>query len=350
MKWSLEEYCQGQSPIDIVSLKEVGGLITNEFFTALDLPSVHPFCENLEDDKFPGAGVPPMGNLGFEHRFDGLSRYDILVTLWMMVAPPLLAMAELWLRLFAGALAPIGTIYLIFFNEGRKQSSKYSGSSPVKLSAIVILTVLSSLVIMTDTLYCLENGPTYGFFLFSLAVTVSLRVCILRNLSQTSVAVFGLFLLSVYLVWQDDDVVFGGKIDQVTITEGLYYNNANKFVSEIVANWPEKFRLYDKAHGASFMLSTGDSRTGIPFLVNHLPNPEWRRFFLEVDHDEYIALDISFPKSGHDNMNPLYMILHGLNGGSNEEYVRDFTFRRNSENSTVVVMVARGLMDLPIKG
>jgi predicted alpha/beta-fold hydrolase len=84
--------------------------------------------------------------------------------------------------------------------------------------------------------------------------------------------------------------------------------------------------------------------------VNHLPNPEWKRLFLDVDDDEYVALDISFPPTGHNKQNPVYLILHGLNGGSNEEYVRDFTIRRNSENSTVVVMVARGLMDLPIKG
>jgi predicted alpha/beta-fold hydrolase len=38
-----------------------------------------------------------------------------------------------------------------------------------------------------------------------------------------------------------------------------------------------------------------------------------------------------------------------LNGGSQEEYVMEFTHRRNAEGSTVVVMVARGLMDLPLK-
>ena len=44
------------------------------------------------------------------------------------------------------------------------------------------------------------------------------------------------------------------------------------------------------------------------------------------------------------------MVLHGLNGGSHEEYVRDLAIRRTAEGSTVVVMVARGLMDLPIRG
>jgi hypothetical protein len=33
-----------------------------------------------------------------------------------------------------------------------------------------------------------------------------------------------------------------------------------------------------------------------------------------------------------------------------KEYVRDFIVRRTAEGSTVAVMVARGLMDLPIRG
>jgi predicted alpha/beta-fold hydrolase len=45
------------------------------------------------------------------------------------------------------------------------------------------------------------------------------------------------------------------------------------------------------------------------------------------------------------------MVLHGLNGGSDEEYVKDFTMRRaDQDGATVIVMVARGLMDLPIRG
>jgi predicted alpha/beta-fold hydrolase len=33
-----------------------------------------------------------------------------------------------------------------------------------------------------------------------------------------------------------------------------------------------------------------------------------------------------------------------------QEYVRDMVFRANNEGSTVAIMVARGLMDLPIRG
>ena len=76
---------------------------------------------------------------------------------------------------------------------------------------------------------------------------------------------------------------------------------------------------------------------------------------------EFLALDIAFPYSNngdhekqqsfvHDVTKPVYLVLHGLNGGSHEEYVMEFVLRRQAEGSTVVVLVARGLMDLPLKG
>jgi predicted alpha/beta-fold hydrolase len=104
-------------------------------------------------------------------------------------------------------------------------------------------------------------------------------------------------------------------------------------------------------------MPTGDSRTGLPFLLHSVPSPNWVRLWLPVPDDdghgeEVVALDVSFPDGdgGHDDSKPLYLVLHGLSGGSQEEYIKDFALRRNSEGSTVVVMVARGLMDLPVRG
>jgi len=88
----------------------------------------------------------------------------------------------------------------------------------------------------------------------------------------------------------------------------------------------------------------------MPFLLNHVNSPEWTRLWLPVDDGEVVALDIAFPESGHDSSKPLYLVLHGLNGGSQEEYVKDLSWRRIAEGSTVVVMIARGLMDLPVRG
>ncbi len=106
MVWSLADYCATQQPLDLSSLIDS----SRSFVESLDLPSVHPFC-NDDAGPFPMEGVPPMGRM--EHRFEDESTLEMLITMWYMVAPPLLAMAELWLRLFAGALGPLGILYLL---------------------------------------------------------------------------------------------------------------------------------------------------------------------------------------------------------------------------------------------
>jgi hypothetical protein len=350
MIWSIADYCEGQMGIDLAMLDES----SRQFLRALNLPSIHPFCD--DPSSFAKEGVPPMGPL--VQRFDDQNIFEAILTSWWMIAPPLLAMSELWLRLFAGALAPGGIVYLALQNLSPPKSSRrrpHDNKDSLKTSIIIFLTVASSSIVMTDTLYCHENGPVYGLILFVSAVTISLLTCIKRDLSSAALAVLGIVLLSIHLVWNDGEIVFGDKLDQVEVSEGLYYDQTNDFVSKIVSNWPESYREYDKSHGRTMWLPTGDSLTGIPFLINHLRNPSWERVFLEVEGDssedhEYVALDIAFPSGGHNFETPVYFVLHGLNGGSNEEYVRDLAIRRNNENSTVVVMVARGLMDLPIKG
>jgi len=154
---------------------------------------------------------------------------------------------------------------------------------------------------------------------------------------------------------------FGDVADTVHLQEGLYYDSKNALVSNIAERWSKDYQLYDKEHGATTWMPTGDSRTGLPFIINKFhpdEHPTWIRVFLEVqDNDdpepEYIALDVSFPKKnggGHDPSTPIYFVLHGLSGGSSEEYIRDLTIRRNAEGSTVVILIARGMMDTPIRG
>jgi predicted alpha/beta-fold hydrolase len=148
---------------------------------------------------------------------------------------------------------------------------------------------------------------------------------------------------------------FGNPEEQVRIPEGLFYDPSNSFVRSLVNHWPEHYRTYTIKNRATPWMPSGDSRTGLPFLINHWPSPQWHRVFLSTkdEHDEeeeYLALDIAFPINGFQKSSPVYLILHGLNGGSNEEYIRDFTFRSIEEGATVVVLIARGLMDLPIRG
>ena len=122
----------------------------------------------------------------------------------------------------------------------------------------------------------------------------------------------------------------------------------SRHATQIVDEWPESYRAY--AEVSTPWLPTGDGRTGIPFLVNAVRSPNWIRVWLPLADGEVVALDIAFPKRGHVTDQPVYLVLHGLNGGSSEEYVKDFALRRTEqEGATVIVMVARGLMDLPIR-
>ena len=283
-------------------------------------------------------------------RFADETLSEILVTMWYMVAPPLMAMAELWLHLFAWALDPLGIIYLML-DEWKKPRPPIDGTTRF-VSLVCILSVASSLVLMTDTLYVLENGPYFGAILFAVSILLSIRACLRYNLSNVAIIISLLVLLASHLVWdyESNSISIGDKVEKVQIDEGLYFDPSNDMVQSLVENWPEKYRVYNKANGATRWMPSGDSRTGLPFLLNKIPNVEWNRVFLETFDGEYVALDISLPPAGHDWTKPMYLILHGLNGGSHEEYVRDMALRGIAEGSTMVVVVARGLMDLPVRG
>jgi hypothetical protein len=160
-------------------------------------------------------------------------------------------------------------------------------------------------------------------------------------------------------------------IDLPTIKEGLYHSSSNPLITSIVSHWPESSRTYTVANGATSYLVNGDQRTGIPFLVNKVEEEEYVRVWTQNKFDgEYLALDIAFPYSDsvkegnmddngdgerqhhfvHDYTKPVYLVLHGLNGGSHEEYVKDLVKRRRSEGSTVLVLIARGMMDTKLVG
>ncbi len=395
MRWSIQEYCARNSEATAAAWNYSKS--TQEFLSLLDLPTRHPFCEHNDlESFFSMSGIPPMGPL--DYRFEDESLWEKIVTLWLMVAPPLLAMAELWLRLVAGLFGPLGCVVLLHallrqcpivmttktWESQQKQRQR--------LGMMCLFTIASSLVLMTDTYYVLNNGPVIGMLLFLFSVLLSVPICLRYSLNSTAVGIWILVLLAIHLIWDTsssnsnsnnnnnstsvmDNVKFGNPEEQVRIPEGLYYDSSNAFIQTVVHHWPERYRTYSIATGATPWMPSGDSRTGLPFLINRLPSPHWHRVFLPVLDDkhnnhnrykknnnddddeeekeekEYVALDIAFPtKKGFLKSQPLYLVLHGLNGGSNEEYIRDFTFRRLEEGSTVVVMIARGLMDLPVRG
>ena len=285
------------------------------------------------------------------------------ITAWYQNAPALLALAELWFRLIAFSLAPLSICFMIMRNRFSLKS-KGKGDSHISRRSEVIQLLLttmgtfSSAIVLVDSLYVLTYGRGYGFFLLIVAVSLSIQGSLRMRFYRRWV----LFIQSFIGVWTVYLVIHSHPVrrnqfdhpglDIPTIKEGLYYSNNNPLIANIVRYWPVRSRTYNAYYGATPYLPTGDSLTGIPFLMNRSPTPLYERRWVLNTHDlEAIAIDIAFPAEGvHSTTNPIYLILHGLNGGSHEEYVKDFVSRSIQEGSTCIVMIARGLMDTPVRG
>ena len=316
---------------------------------------------------------------------------ESFITFCYMTLPSILGLICLWIRLLSAYIAPIGVLYLLkwkyndyFGGVGRQSTQCHSAVLPPK-RRYMIATVVSSLIIMVDAQYVLEyDHPYYGIFLFVTSCNLVLSICRSNNSNNsnniihhknhnhhhasrhfrfTRTIVEILIMVALYLTVDDIKTMkyhFGHVGDDVpTVSEGIYYDTTNPYMERVIQDnptWPAESRVYDYQHGATPWMVTGDSRTGLPYLFNNVPTPTYHRVWLptleEDDDSEYLALDISFPTNGngHDPTKPLYLIFHGLNGGSNDGYVQDITVRRNQEGSTVVVMIARGIMDTPIRG
>jgi predicted alpha/beta-fold hydrolase len=246
-----------------------------------------------------------------------------------------------------------------------------------------MITTASALVVWTDTLYVYEFGSTYGGVLFTASLVLGSYEPKSSSKSSSSLhrrlwqmfSVAAVFVTALLIVRPDGTVQWGNTHDIPShVPEGLYYKNdteddttlsSSVAARSIVQHWAEPTRTYDDARRTPWYPS-GDSRTGLPFMLNRVEQVQWVRRWLPMASDgEVVALDFAFPTKKkknadndrqredvfyHDSAKPLYIVLHGLNGGSQEEYVRDFALSRIRDGSTVVVMVARGLMDLPIRG
>ena len=107
--WSIEAWCASQQ----VSDWNVLGVSSVAFLQRLNLSSTHVFC-NVHTAPVPYEipGVPGQGPLLSQDHLETL--YDVIVTVIAMGAPSIAAMAELWLRLFASILAPLGIAHLLY--------------------------------------------------------------------------------------------------------------------------------------------------------------------------------------------------------------------------------------------
>jgi predicted alpha/beta-fold hydrolase len=340
------------------------------------------------NELLPTPFIGPMSQMELHDH----SLYELFLTL-TKIGAPLIAMGELWLRLFAFYMCPVCLVWLVYHRERKSNNNKDMFFS--------ILGLASSAVLFTDSLYVYEFGRLFGFSFWCMAIVLAIRLALLSiqanppNSVVTSTkskssgigsirmpdknilfqsAIFICIFTTVVVFLQSDGHVGNAHsntilrqmphpgIDLPTIEPGLYYCKSNPLITAVASNLKESAYTYDVQHGATPYLVSGDQRTGIPFLVNSVEEQQYIRVYVSNPFDgEHLALDIAFPfdafnygigkrKLIHDSMKPVYLVLHGLNGGSHEEYVKDLVKRRRAEGSTVVVLIARGMMDTKMSG
>ena len=345
-----------------------------KFLTDLNLPTTHPLCDDRNrgifssDEFIVPAKIEDLSSSDLFYERE-MSLWSRGLTIWYQVAPALLAMGELWLRLFAFVLAPAIVLYLITTDLWLKSSTRTKKNLTMKQERnqayLLLLGLASSLVLLTDTLYVhTYNGRQHGATLFFTMILVTTKRCKKYSFYRKRVfgAMFAMVGLTTYLIAHSDKQGTGiydnPGLDIPTIQPGFYYSENNKLMSKIAELWPEDKRTYGEKktnsnnNNPTPYLPTGDALTGIPFLVNKVDEQSYHRVWVQNKVDkEAVALDIQFPPDGvHSTRKPIFLILHGLNGGSHEEYVREMVGRRTVEGHTCIVMIARGLMDTPIIG
>lgn len=149
--------------------------------------------------------------------------------------------------------------------------------------------------------------------------------------------------------------------------------NDGDFRVELLAQHSrENERLRDSVRSAtahfrpSRSLVTGDLRTLVPFLAFRRRSATLERWWLRVPRspsanghdpseraqgnpdDEACALDVSWPPVRGSGATIL--VLHGLNGGSDDKFVRDMLTTANRAGSVAAVLINRGCMGTPVRG
>jgi hypothetical protein len=329
----MEEFCNRHLQVEAFDDWNLLPSASRLFLEHLGLPVLHPFCnESSQSRIYPNA--PEMGPP--TQPFDN-NVVESLLTLCYYYGPSSVALFLVWFFLFAGYSAPFGTLILLWLRTVKRTNLSLLDRYPV----LSLLTIVSSWIVMTDDQYLREFGRVYGIILLALSLTA-------LRFTRRQVPMLLIIFLVCYSFspwgWEDPENV------PTMAMAGLYYNARNPLIHDIVSRWQLNLPNYSKV--ASLIWMTGDARTGMPYSFGYVADPpRFHRVWLPTVDEEFVALDIAFPpKVGHDWQNPLYLVLHGLNGGSKEGYVIDFCHERNREGSTCVVLIARGLGDTPIQG
>jgi hypothetical protein len=319
MEQNLEDWSSLQAPSQL-------------FLQKLGLPSLHPFC-NLSSHALLHPAGPDMGPATVEVDKNII---EVLVTTWYYYVPPVISLFLIWSYFVSGYVAPFGFILCARFEK--------DGNLQVldRVPMLAFITLVSAWIVMTDDNYVMEFGRLYGMMLLIATLIV------LRPQRRHIVLVLAAYLFgSCISPWGAEDPI------APLIEPGLYFNSNNPVINKMVSHWNETVGLPDYSTVATPWQWTGDARTGLPYYMNamdHHNTINFQRVWLPTEDNEFVAMDIAFPQTGHDNNKPLYLVFHGLNGGSNEGYVLDFASSRLAEGSTVVVLIARGLADSPIQG
>ena len=318
---------------------------------SLNLSTIHPHCVSQRFD----TDAPLMGPLS-QHDYHE-SVWDALVTTWKQASPTLFAMGELWLRLFAALLAPLGIACLVWSllaHSHQAKPIKAEQSHKFRITLASMLTLASSAVLATDMWYVYQYGPGYGISLLVASSLLTSIIATRHRLLSVGIVLLLIWSLTIKLSFKNGTFQFGGDELPLNIPEGLYYNHQNPLVHKLVQNWPVETRTYSSETGATSWTVTGDTRTGIPFLVNDAfpwPDLELTKVWIPTVDDEAVRLEVAFPpQGGHRSDKAVYVVLHGLSGGSQEEFIKDHVHRATALGHTVIIMIARGLMDTPIRG
>lgn len=311
------------------------------FLEKLNLPTIHPLCnrhqhEDADQSFFDFTaenfgGAPPTAMLDENNQIWEL--WSNLVTTWYQFAPSLLAISELLFRIFAIIVAPVLMMHFVTIEVRQLNASEMDKSCELKRISMLVIALVASMILLTDAMhvYALE-GRTHGINLFAFFVLLAMRQSlIMRHYRKRFMGVICFIVtLSIYLVStsEGDGSVSSFHhdpgIDIPMIQPGLYHSKNNTLMNEIVNIWPAKSRSYEANAGATPYLKTGDSATLIQFILCTGKKVKYHRVWLQNKEDnEAVALDISFPSNGiHSSEKTVYVLFHGLNGGSDERYVQ----------------------------
>jgi predicted esterase len=355
-QFSWSEYCE-TSKKKIEAWEDLSES-SKDFLQRLNLPSQHPNCIT---GNFFDSDAPLMGPLLKHDYHDSL--LETITTSLIQASPTSIAMGELWFRLFAGFLSPVGIAYLVMcilspkvHTQPPRKMTTIESKLHFRITCASFIALASSLILATDMWYIYQFGPHYGISLFAFASTLSMVLIHRYQLTKNLLILIVMWGLAFSLTYRDGSFNFGGDELPYNVSEGLYYDNKNTFIRQLVEEWPKENRTYSLDYGATPWTVTGDTRTGIPFLINDafpLPSLNVVSMWVPTVDDEAVRLEIIFPPKSYNQSlegKSIHVILHGLSGGSQEEYVKDYVHRATARGHTIVIMIARGLMDTPIKG